>query len=422
VSGALASPHPAAEPSLAAVLDAHAIHSVYQPVVDLYRGETVAYEALARGPAGSALDRPDRLFEAARFAALEAEVEWECQLAALEGVLESGLRPGQALFVNLESKLLGATRPARLAELMDRALDRFPVFVELTERALASRPAHLLAAVRGLRRLGVGVALDDVGADPRSVALMPFLEPDLIKLDISVVQGDPAGAAAETLHAVGAEAERTGALIVAEGIETDAHLRTALALGARYGQGWMFGSPQALPAGVAVGLEDRLPAPRDPDRDGLASPFEIVARHRPIRRADKRLLLALSREIEASAGGLGPAAVIMSSFQANQCFSPATAATYARLADGASLVAALAAELASRPVRGVHGAGLRPEDPVRSEWDVTLLGPHSAIALVARDLGDGGSDMDRRFDFAVTHDRTLVIAAAHALMGRLAGA
>ena len=65
---------------------------------------------------------------------------------------------------------------------------------------------------------------------------------------------------------------------------------------------------------------------------------------------------------------------------------------------------------------------MRPEDPVCSEWDVTLLGPHYAIALVARDLGDGGSDMDRRFDFAVTYDRTLVIAAAHALMSRLTGA
>ena len=327
MSGALASPRPAVEPSVAAVLDAHAINSVYQPVVDLYRGETVAYEALARGPAGSPLEQPERLFEAARYAAQEAEVEWECQRAALEGVLETGLRPGQALFVNLESRLLGAARPAHLAELMDRVLDRFPVFVELTDRALTSRPADLLAAVRGLRRLGVGVALDDVGADPRSVALMPFLQPDLIKLDMSVIQGDSAGAAAETLHAVGAEAERTGALIVAEGIETDAHLRTALALGARYGQGWMFGSPQPLPAGGSVGLEDRLPAPRDAERDDLASPFEIVARHRPIRRADKRLLLGLSRRIEASAGGLGPAAVIMSSFQANHRFSAATAAT-----------------------------------------------------------------------------------------------
>ena len=48
------------------------------------------------------------------------------------------------------------------------------------------------------------------------------------------------------INAVRAEAERSGAVILAEGIETEAHLRRAEAIGARLGQGWLFGRPGPL--------------------------------------------------------------------------------------------------------------------------------------------------------------------------------
>ena len=48
-----------------------------------------------------------------------------------------------------------------------------------------------------------------------------------------------------------------------------------------------------------------------------------------------------------------------------------------------------------------------------------MISPHFAGAFVARDLGDRGSDSDRRFEFFVTYDRALVARAAHALIARL---
>jgi hypothetical protein len=51
---------------------------------------------------------------------------------------------------------------------------------------------------------------------------------------------------------------------------------------------------------------------------------------------------------------------------------------------------------------------------------VIALGPHFAVAFVARSLGSGGADLDRRFDFALTYDRDLVIAAAREMMRRVA--
>lgn len=64
--------------------------------------------------------------------------------------------------------------------------------------------------------------------------------------------------------------------------------------------------------------------------------------------------------------------------------------------------------------------GLDRLDPLRGEWNVTVIGTHFAMAFVARDLGDECADMERRFDFAITYDRDLAVDAARAMMGRLA--
>ena len=423
VAFATATEHRATPTSVADLVDDELVRSAYQPLVDLYSGETIGYEALARGPRGTRLERPDALFEAAQVAGLEREVEWECQRAALHGALAAGLGNGLSLFVNLEPRLLRAERPARLAELLAEALERFDVVAEFTERSLTDRPAELLAAVARLRQRGVGIALDDVGSDPRSLALMPFLSPDVIKLDLRVVQEHPTRRIAEIVHAVSAEAERTGALVLAEGIETEQHRLTALALGARYGQGWLFGHPGELhPPGTSrASAIAAAPRARQLDR---VSPFETVAAQRDVRRANKRLLLALSLQIEAQAVGLGASAVVLSTFQQAQFFTQRTAARYSAMAGRAALVGALGVGLSAQPADGVRGVALDVADPLRGEWDVTVIAPHFAMAFVARELDDGrgGGDMERSFDFAMTYDRALAVAAARAMMSRVAPA
>ena len=106
---------------------------------------------------------------------------------------------------------------------------------------------------------------------------MPFLAPDVIKLDLRLVQENPTPQVAEIVHAISAEAERTGALVLAEGIETEQHRQTALSLGARYGQGWLFGRPGELrPA--ASPIENAISRPPRTEHSAHASPFEAVAR------------------------------------------------------------------------------------------------------------------------------------------------
>jgi hypothetical protein len=293
------------------------------------------------------------------------------------------------------------------------------VIVELTERALTDRPAEVLAAVAWLRERGCGIALDDVGVDERSLALMPFLAPDVIKLDMSLIQARGASpAAARVLNAVAAEAERSGAVLLAEGIETEEHLARARAIGATLGQGWLFGRPGPLPGDApAQGAEGMSLRAHEPLPAG--TPFELIADQRRVRRGDKRLLLALSRQLEAEAIALGGEAVVLAAFQHADFFTPRSRERYETLARGAALVGALGFGLGEEPAPGVRGAGLRRDEALLREWDVAVVGPHFAGAFVARDLGDTGADSDRRFDFFVTYERELVVRAARALMARI---
>jgi EAL domain-containing protein (putative c-di-GMP-specific phosphodiesterase class I)/DICT domain-containing protein len=391
------------------------VRSVYQPIVDLDTGEVVAYEALARGPEGSPLERPDLLFAAAREAGRVSELDWACRAAALRGALDARLKT--SLFVNVEPSLLDAPAPEAVVALLARAGEELDVVLELTERSLTDRPAEMLARVARMRELGCAIALDDVGADRRSLALMPFVAPEVIKLDMRLVQERPTPATAAVVHAVNAESERSGAVLLAEGIETPAQRDVALALGARYGQGWLFGRPAPLPA---TGRPTRTFRARATSLPAI-SPYGVVAAHQRPRRGTKALLLSISRHLEAQVEAQGEAAVVLAAFQEARHFTPRSAARYEALASHAAFVGALGVGLASEPARGVRGATLDAADPVHGEWNVVVVAPHFAAAFVARDLGDpADDDMARRFEFCLTYDRGLAVDAARALLTRIA--
>ncbi|MCZ2814504.1 diguanylate cyclase domain-containing protein [Modestobacter sp. VKM Ac-2984] len=402
-----------------AVLASGSVHSLYQPIVELDSGRVVAYEALARGPQGP-LHTPDALFAAARSAGRLAELDALCRSAALRGAVAAELGPPLTVFVNVEPQVLDSAPLEELLAIATSAPAGLRVVVEITERALATRPADLLRAVERVREVGWGIALDDVGAESMSLAFMPLLRPDVVKLDLRLVQQRPGPAVAEIMNAVNGYAERTGALILAEGIEDEAHLAMARALGASLGQGWHFGRPASTAApGRAVGRLD-LPSYSSSPVDTDASPFSCLPPGTQLRTAPKALLIELSKHLERQAMRLGETCVVAATFQEARHFTPSTSLRYRDLVARTGFVAALGEDLPIEPVPGVRGAHLAADDPVRGEWDVVVLSPHFSAALLARDLGDSGPDLQRRYEYALTYDRSTVERAAVALVARVA--
>ena len=116
-------------------------------------------------------------------------------------------------------------------------------------------------------------------------------------------------------------------MILAEGIETEAQQEVARALGARYVQGWLYGRPGPLPAAAGeppAGAFRLTPPRRRPRAEQLPTPFEVVSAVRPVRRGTKRLLLAISKHLEAQVGAHGESAVLLATFQEARHFTPAT--------------------------------------------------------------------------------------------------
>ncbi|GIE94761.1 hypothetical protein Ari01nite_22260 [Paractinoplanes rishiriensis] len=401
------------------VLDARAVTPLFQPLVEIASGRVLGYEALSRGPAGSPWESPAALFAAARQAGRADELDWICRAQAYRAILAAGLDPALTWFVNMEPTSWRAGCPADLVPVVEQARDELRVVTEMTERVLADDPSGLLAAAAACREANWGVALDDVGADPMSLALMPFVHPDVVKLDMGLLHhpGDPH--TARVAAAVAAHAEASGAVILAEGIETEEHLAIARTMGATVGQGWYFGRPAPLPAGTRAGA--CLPFIPPPARDDR-TPFQIVSGRRPVTVATKAHLIPLSRHLEALVDDGPEPPVLLACFQEARHFTPATLRRFARIAGRSPLVAALGAGLSDRPAPGVRGACLGDDDVLRGEWNVVVVGPHRAAALVARDLGDDCADGERRFEFALTHDRALVLEAARTLLTWLAPA
>jgi DICT domain-containing protein len=95
---------------------------------------------------------------------------------------------------------------------------------------------------------------------------------------------------------------------------------------------------------------------------------------------------------------------------------------YAQLATRTSFTAVLGRDMPADPAPGVRGARLAHGDPIADEWCLLVLGPHFAGALLAKLAVDGRSADDRIFDFVITFDRDVVIAAARPLIKRVLAA
>ena len=409
---------------LGRILKKGRLRSVFQPIVELDTGLTVAYEALARGPESSPLKWPDQLFAAARHCGRLTELDLACQNTAMKAALRAGLTGSWSVFINVEPE---AARDAM------RTPDDFPpargevpaqsarlrVIAELTERSLTADPPELLDLVARVRSRGWGIAVDDVGADRSSLALLPFIRPDVIKLDLRLIQQRPSAEIAEIFSAVNAEAERSGTVVLAEGIEGDAHLNTARSLGATLGQGWLFGRPgrprksAAPPAASTIRTIQHGPAAT------AEAPFTLASAAVPPRMARKDLLMEISKHIERQAMHSGETTAGLTSFQDAAFFTPATRRRYSQLAQCAAFVGILGRGMPLSPMPGIRGGPLSSADPILSEWDMAVIGPHFASCLTARDLGDSGPDQQRRFEFVLSHKRELAIKVATALLSRV---
>jgi EAL domain-containing protein (putative c-di-GMP-specific phosphodiesterase class I) len=222
---------------IAQTIKNEAFHPVFQPIEDLATAQTVGFEALTRFDSG---DPPDRVFGDAERAGLGAELE----IATLGAALAAGARLPTGTWLSLN------VSPALLAE--GDALERLlaqrsrPIVLEVTEHVVIDDYAPLHAA---LRRLGpdVRLAVDDAGAGAANFQHLVDLRPNIVKIDAGLIRGVNADVSRQALVAGLVHfAAVAGAVVVAEGVETEAERTMVHSLGVTLGQGYLLARPAPI--------------------------------------------------------------------------------------------------------------------------------------------------------------------------------
>lgn len=218
------------------------IRTFLQPVVSFPAGEIVGFEALARGPAGGPLERPDQLFSTANRAGVGRDLE----LIAIERALEaaSDLPPPYWLSINASPDLLTSTKLLSLAgEAAQRGLAGRLV-VELTEHMPLDEAERLRSAAAELGKQGVRLALDDTGCGYADLRTAEVLAPDIVKLCITIIrQLEPDADIIDDITATVVRLDSLGATTLAEGVETAEQARVLQGTGVGLAQGFHYGQP-----------------------------------------------------------------------------------------------------------------------------------------------------------------------------------
>ena len=236
----------------------------FQPVFAATDHRLTGYEALARLPLEHGT--PDRWFADAAEVGLGVELELAAVRSALRAFTDRP--PELALGVNASADLICDSRLYQLLA----GHPTIRVVLELTEHNKVSDWTALRSAILRLRELRVVIAADDAGAGYAGLQHLVELRPDAIKLDIAIIRNIDQDLARKAMAtAVIGFANTIGAVVLAEGVETQGELDTVKALGAHRVQGYYVGRPGPLPPTTS-------PIPHSVGPTAIPAPARAAAR------------------------------------------------------------------------------------------------------------------------------------------------
>ena len=220
------------------------IWTAFQPIVTIEDGRTLAYEGLSRGPRGTDLESPARLFgRAARYGITE-DLERVCRRKLFAEWQVLG-RSGR-LFVNTVPATVRDTSftGRGVLDYLGPGLAPSNVTLEITEKQVIENHTLYREAMHAFTDLGFTFAIDDVGAGYSGLETVAVLKPAYLKIDIALVRDlHLKKVSRQVVKAILEMGEAIGSTIIAEGIEVKEEADALLDLGVFLGQGYLFARP-----------------------------------------------------------------------------------------------------------------------------------------------------------------------------------
>jgi len=232
--------------NLRLVIENGLVSTVYQPVVDIRAARIIGYEALSR-VVGGHFENVDSLFRAAQQSDAVWKLERLCRERALAGAV--ALPTDMLLFLNVEPESIDDPqfRSEHTLRLLERAgLAPERVVLEVTEHSAVHDFSVFRQTLSYFRSRGFKLGIDDMGSAYAGLQAVAEMQPDFLKVDISLVRDLNRNLLKRELIATMQRfSGQVGIQLIAEGIEKREELETLLEIGVTMGQGFLFAKPAA---------------------------------------------------------------------------------------------------------------------------------------------------------------------------------
>lgn len=219
------------------------LYSVYQPIVEIKTRKIIGFEALIRRK--STNGSPELLFRRAYQEGCLVDLDLRCIASALEALPK--LHPSAVLFINVEPLSLVSIFHAGGPGI--KLLKRFKpyckrVVFELTEGMKGRDFLKLRQGVKSLRRYGCRFAIDDIAGIGFKLFRLLSLNPEFMKVDISLVKGViKSEIQQELIRRILELGQRCGSQLIAEGLEKKEDVDLVFEIGIPYAQGFYYARP-----------------------------------------------------------------------------------------------------------------------------------------------------------------------------------
>lgn len=222
------------------LLHSSSFRPVFQPIVQLSDDVIVGMEALSRFDTSLGLG-VEEIFKSVEEAGLGNELELVTLKKALDDYL--GVMPSAYIALNASPNLICDDRFKQLLP-VDRLGN---VIIEVTEHSQAEDNVALNESIFQLRSAGARIAIDDVGAGYSGLLRIAQLQPELLKIDQSLIQGihcnqNQQAIVSSLVHF----ARESRCKLLGEGVEVPEDAKALRELGVDLAQGWLYGRPEPI--------------------------------------------------------------------------------------------------------------------------------------------------------------------------------
>lgn len=242
------------------IIDECRIRYAFHSIISARTGEVYGYEALMR-PQSAILHSPAELLRIAKTGAKLYEIErltWTEALRSFRKQREAGNIPDSAfIFVNTVPNAVLESSDVELIESENSGI-LSKIVMELTEGE-ENNEAYNLRKLERLRKWNAHVALDDFGTGYNSDYALITMHPHIIKIDRSIISGCDKDVSRRTIIENIVKLARTRKIqVLAEGVETEAELKTVIECGVDLLQGYFINRPVFEPQPVTQDVVEKI--------------------------------------------------------------------------------------------------------------------------------------------------------------------